>query len=263
MKYQILCAVMISLLVGCREKEPVQPAKVVPTSETQTNTIKKAVIQIPQHLHPLRGVVTYTRQIGTSDHPTIDGGIINTTENIPASPVESQHSATEKTVSLPFQDNWATNATVKQMLQAASHGGKLAYVLEKSETMQLPASVAIVPMVESHYNPKAISQKGAAGAWQLMPATAKDYGLSSNERFEFETETDAALTLLKDLYHEFSNWELTFAAYNAGSQRVKDAIKKNPRAMTVDALDLPSETKIYVKRLIALNQKLMEGVQHA
>ena len=96
-----------------------------------------------------------------------------------------------------------------------------------------------------------------------MPSTAKDYGLPINERFLFKAETDVALKILQDLHHEFSNWSLAFAAYNAGAQRVKNALQKNPQAATVEELDLPQETKTYVQRMIGLNRKIMEGAVHA
>ena len=72
--------------------------------------------------------------------------------------------------------------------------------------------MALVPIVESNYNRNAVSPKGAGGAWQLMPKTAGDYGLSSNQRFDFTSSTGVAIQLLNDLYQQFGNWALVFAA---------------------------------------------------
>lgn len=234
-------------------------------SSVMTNT----PLRIPKTLHPIVGVITYTSYIGTPDHPTIDGGIINATGGMPVNQdkpianISSQQivkaDSTESTggIQKPFKDNWATSEKVKGLLIEASRQGKLEYVLKKTDQMHLPASVAVVPMVESNYQTTSVSPKGAAGSWQLMPATAKAYGISAQERFQFTTETDAALKLLENLHQEFGNWELAFMAYNAGSQRVINALQKNPNAKTIDELDLPLETKVYVKRIMALNKSLM------
>ncbi len=235
-------------------------------------------IPLPKNQHAVPGLLVHTDYVGTEDHPTIDGGIINDVSGVPVNhddpviPLKNslkQQSATNiqineqiSKVNLQqstnsFQDSWATDIRVKKLLMLAAQQGKLDYVLKKSDQMGLPASVAVVPIVESHYNPNAISPKGAAGAWQLMPSTARDYGLSKNERFDFASATDAALKLLNQLHQQFGNWELAFAAYNAGSQRVQEALKKNPSARSIDDLDLPQETKTYVKRMSGFNKTLI------
>lgn len=224
-------------------------------------------------------VVSNTQQIGSVDAPTIDGGIINSTERAPIHdeitpmrPIKAVHQPiikVEKLVTLarltqqPDEDDgWATRTTAKRLLKAALQNGKLVQVLSASKRMGLPASVALVPMVESNYQTHIVSPKGAAGAWQLMPGTAKDYGITPQERFEFTRATDAALHLLSDLHHQFNHWDLAYAAYNAGSRRVSDEIKKNPAARSIDELDLPRETKTYVKRLKAINRAI-EGMSNA
>lgn len=194
------------------------------------------------------GSITMTAHssvIGTVDHPTIDGGIIN----------ENSHSANFVNLAIdkPFNDDWATDQRVKNLLIAATHQGKLAFVLKKTEQMNLPASVAVIPMIESNYNLHAVSKKGAAGVWQLMPKTAKEYGIDAEKRFQLDEASEAALKLLNDLHRQFGKWTLAYAAYNAGSKRVADALHQNPRATTIDDLALPQETKNYVHRLNQLN----------
>ncbi|MDQ5921823.1 MAG: rane-bound lytic murein transglycosylase [Pseudomonadota bacterium] len=151
-------------------------------------------------------------------------------------------------------DSWATNVKVEKALRQAASGGKLNYVLEEAKKASAPAAVAIVPMVESNYNKNAISPKGAGGAWQLMPGTANDYGISSKDRFDFNSSTKVAIQILNDLHSEFGNWVLAFAAYNCGEQCVRNALKRNPGATTIDELSLPRETKDYVHKIISLNQ---------
>ena len=151
-------------------------------------------------------------------------------------------------------DDWAKDSRVEKILKQAADGGKLSYVLAQTKKANLPASVAIIPIVESHYNKKAISPKGAGGAWQLMPRTANDYGLSSNDRFDFESSTKAAVQIFNDLYKVFGNWALVFAAYNCGERCVLTALQNNPNATNIDELDLPQETKQYVHKIVKLNQ---------
>lgn len=216
--------------------------------------IQAKMMEDKTDISPLRqDGVAFTHHIGTPDEPTIDGKPINSTVpapeiNIVESPLKESKAA--------FEDSWATSDKVKKILDSAASDGKLGYVMKKTKAMGLPASVAVVPIVESAYQTQAVSPKGAAGAWQLMPATAKAYGLNKEQRFEFTTSTDAALRLLRDLHQQFGNWELAFASYNAGSQRVSKALEKNPSAKTIDDLSLPMETKTYVKRMIQINATL-------
>lgn len=211
---------------------------------------------------PITEVIRHTSTVGTVEHPTIDGGILNAVDGIPV--VESSEkdkttfSVSKNNQPQIFSDNWAKSEKVKEFLSKATEDGKLAYVLEKIDEQKLPASLAIVPMVESEYNNEAISKKGAVGAWQLMPETAKQEGLSEGDRRQFELATKAALNLLKHLYQQFNNWELVFAAYNSGASRVQKALQKNPRAQTINDLDLPAETKNYVARIMILNEAISE-----
>jgi hypothetical protein len=217
----------------------------------------------------------YTPVIGTAEHPTVEGGIINSTEkNIPRAikevhtpiiqpamtilPLTKKHYPQQEERSAAFSDSWTNSKRVSRLLMQAAQGKKLETVLRKTRVLGLPYSLALVPMVESQYQTNVVSKKGAAGAWQLMPSTAKGYGLSPKERFLFSASTDTALHLLKDLYTEFGNWELAFSAYNAGSTRVLRALKNNPLARTIEDLNLPLETKQYVQRLRAIGAVLHE-----
>jgi hypothetical protein len=223
----------------------------------------------------------HTDIIGNADSPTIDGGIINAADGLPITSKETTQENTskiswqnlssisegenrEQKLSTKiehenlgrFQDNWATSDQVATLLKQAAKDGKLDYVLKKADEKGLPASVATIPMVESNYHDDAISSKGAVGSWQLMPKTAQELGLKPEECKQFTLATDAALNMLNDLHNQFGSWELAFAAYNAGPARVQAALKKNPAAASVQELDLPQETKDYVKQIALINKKL-------
>jgi hypothetical protein len=216
----------------------------------------------------------YAIVVGTPDNPTIDGGVINSDPRQvgevailqPAPPNAAAAAANAAVAVVPaissatttstFSDTWATSKRVKKVLEDAARHGKLAYVLQKSDEYGLPASVATVPIVESGYRDQVISPKGAAGAWQLMPYTAQAYGVTREERHKLVASTGAALSLLQQLHQQFKSWELAFAAYNAGAPRVQRALRQKPTATSVQELDLPSETKEYVARIMALNQQI-------
>lgn len=133
------------------------------------------------------------------------------------------------------------------------------YVLQQTRKRGLPAEIALLPMVESDYNPFTYSNKGATGLWQLMPETASGFGLVINwwydGRRDVVASTNAALNQLKYLHDYFHNWLLAFAAYNAGEGAVAAAInynKRHHRPTDFWSLPLPEETKIYVPKLLAL-----------
>jgi peptidoglycan lytic transglycosylase D len=135
----------------------------------------------------------------------------------------------------------------------------LFHILNRVEQRGLPAELALLPFVESAFDPHATSPVGAAGLWQFMPDTAEYLGLSQNWWFDGRRDvidaTEAALDYLTQLHRNFGDWLLALAAYNAGSARVQRAIEQNRReGKPVDFwhLPLPAETRGYVPRLIAL-----------
>jgi membrane-bound lytic murein transglycosylase D len=91
-----------------------------------------------------------------------------------------------------------------------------------------------------------------------MPSVAVDYGIKQEDRFDFIIATDTALQLLQHLYIQFGHWDLAFAAYHAGSGQVQKALQQNPMATSIEELRLPQTTKNYVKKLMLLNQTMMD-----
>lgn len=134
----------------------------------------------------------------------------------------------------------------------------LDHISQQLKQRSLPNSLILVPMLESSYNPQAVSHANAAGLWQLIPATAVRFGLkvdsNKDERFDTKASTGAALDYLSFLYKKFDqNISLTLAAYNAGEGRVARAIKKAGTS-NFQQLRLPQETRQYVNRFHALLQ---------
>jgi membrane-bound lytic murein transglycosylase D len=120
----------------------------------------------------------------------------------------------------------------------------------------LPAQLKYLAVVESELQTRAVSKVGAAGPWQLMPATARILGLKINshhdERKEYYKSTRAAARNLKDLHKEFGDWLLVFAAYNSGEGTVNGAIKQSGSKNFWRLRSyLPEETREYVDKYIA------------
>ena len=136
----------------------------------------------------------------------------------------------------------------------------LHYIIETVEAAGIPSELALLPIVESAFQPFAYSHGRAAGIWQFIPATGKQYGLKQNwwydGRRDVYASTKAAVRLLKKLNQNFKgDWMHALAAYNTGDGRVKRSIRRNKRkGKSTDffALKLPKETRAYVPKLLAL-----------
>lgn len=131
------------------------------------------------------------------------------------------------------------------------------YIYQQVRSKNLPAELALIPYVESEFNPNDVSTKGAVGLWQLMIVTAKELGVSVRKgydgRKDLAASTKAALAYFKDLGVMFKgNWHLAIAAYNCGQGRVAATIKKAKSSNYWNLTSLPTETKYYVPRLLAV-----------
>lgn len=135
----------------------------------------------------------------------------------------------------------------------------LFHIVEEVEKRGMPTEIALLPMIESAYNPTAYSKSKASGIWQFIPSTGKHFGLKQNwwvdNRRNITFATDAALNYLQKLHGMFGAWDLALAAYNAGEGTIARAIEKNrKRGLPTDyeSLSLPDETKNYVPKLQAV-----------
>lgn len=135
------------------------------------------------------------------------------------------------------------------------------YIEQELSRRGLPDDLKYVAVIESALLPKALSRANAVGIWQIIPATARRYGLrvspSWDERRDPELATRAALTYLTDLHMEFKRWSLALAAYNSGEARVRKAIA-GQGVRSFFQLALPGETERYVFRAYAAKLILAE-----
>ena len=137
----------------------------------------------------------------------------------------------------------------------------LYHTVKEAERRGLPTELALLPIIESSYDPAATSSAAAAGLWQFIPSTGKIYGLKQTSQYDGRRDvvesTRAAYEFLGSLYNQFGSWELALASYNAGPGRIQQAINRNKAAgLPTDywSLKLPQETMYYVPRFIAVAQ---------
>jgi membrane-bound lytic murein transglycosylase D len=135
----------------------------------------------------------------------------------------------------------------------------LFHIVEELERRNMPTELALLPFIESAFNPQAVSSAKAAGMWQFMPATGKHFELKQNafrdDRRDVLASTRAALDYLQKLYGMFGDWHLALAAYNWGEGSVGRAIAKNKKAglgTSYMDLNMPAETRLYVPKLQAV-----------
>lgn len=158
-----------------------------------------------------------------------------------------------------YHQQWYMNRPdyLRRMVDRSSR--YLHYIVDELDKRGMPMELALLPMVESAYNPMAYSRSKASGLWQFIPATGKRYNLDQDwwkdERRDIVASTSAALEYLQSIYEMHGDWHLALASYNWGEGAVGRAIGKNrARGLPTDYLSLtmPNETRNYVPKLQAL-----------
>ncbi|WP_137918001.1 transglycosylase SLT domain-containing protein [Hydrogenophaga sp. 2FB] len=139
----------------------------------------------------------------------------------------------------------------------------LFHIVEEIEVRNMPMELALLPFIESAFNPQAVSSARAAGMWQFMPATGQSFDLKQNafrdDRRDVLASTRAALDYMQQLYNRFGDWHLALAAYNWGQGNVNRAITNNQRQGKPTGytdLNMPAETRLYVPKLQAVKNIL-------
>ena len=148
------------------------------------------------------------------------------------------------------------------LLRMANRASQYLYnIVEEVEARNMPMELALLPFVESAFQPEALSRAKAAGLWQFMPATGKDYELEQNlwrdDRRDVLESTRAALDYFEYLHGLFGDWQLTLAAYNWGEGSVQRAIsraKRRKQSTDYAHLRMPRETANYVPKLEAIKR---------
>jgi len=157
------------------------------------------------------------------------------------------------------REQWYTNRPDYIFRMTERSRKYMFHIVEELELRNMPTELALLPFVESAFNPQAVSSAKAAGMWQFMPATGKTFELKQNvfrdDRRDVLASTRAALDYLQKLYGMFGDWHLALAAYNWGEGSVGRAIQKNQKLGLPTAytdLTMPQETQYYVPKLQAI-----------
>lgn len=134
------------------------------------------------------------------------------------------------------------------------------YVQEQLKAAGVPGDFAMLPMLESSYNPSAfVRSSGAAGMWQFLASTARLHGVTVNREYDGRLDpvasTRAAIRMLKSLYAQFGDWRLVTMAYNAGPQTIRSLLQVHPNAANkpISVVKVPPATRTHLARLLALN----------
>jgi len=175
-------------------------------------------------------------------------------------------------------DHRLVDAKIKWYQQHRSHLNRVAeradpflhLIVEEIDEQDMPLDLALLPIVESAYQPLAYSRRHAAGLWQFIPSTGTRFRLEQNKWYDGRRDvlasTQAALDYLKNLHDQFDgDWLLALAAYNCGEAHVAKAIEHNRnagRATDFWSLDLPRETRYYVPNLLALSSIVQKPAEY-
>ena len=206
---------------------PTSPLQQIDALSTPTNEVAVATIEAPKDL--------WERMRNGFDMPDLDSPLVRQKERWYSSRPE-------------YIDRMVTRGS-----------RYLFHIVEEIERREMPLELALLPIVESAFNPQAVSHARAAGMWQFMPATGRDFDLKQNafrdDRRDVLASTTAALDYLQRLHNMFGDWHLALAAYNWGSGNVQRAIRANRaagRPTGYTDLRMPRETREYVPKLQAV-----------
>ena len=157
------------------------------------------------------------------------------------------------------QKGWFTSRQDYLNRLTARASRYLYHTVREAERRNIPTELALLPVIESSYDPSGTSSAAAAGLWQFIPSTGRIYGLNQSSTYDGRRDviesTRAAYDFLTALHNQFGSWELALAAYNAGPGRVQKAIDANAaQGLPTDywSLRLPTETMNYVPRFLAV-----------
>ena len=157
------------------------------------------------------------------------------------------------------REQWYATRSANITLMAERSRKYLFHIVEELERRNMPSELALLPFVESAFNPQALSSAKASGMWQFIPSTGKQFELKQNmfrdDRRDVLASTRAALDYLQKLYGMFGDWQLALAAYNWGEGSVQRAMARNQKAglpTTYSDLNMPMETRMYIPKLQAL-----------
>ena len=258
----------VLLLTACASNPGGQGVSAIPSLAASSTSPGASASTNPQNLNSSDGN-NATKNISNASSPlqAIAAGQIGGLRVTPSEPPKELWDRIRRGYAMPdLQDPLVSDreqwyaSRPDYILRMTERSSKyLFHVVEELERRQMPTELALLPFIESAFNPQAVSSAKAAGMWQFMPATGKYFDLKQNafrdDRRDVLASTRAALDYLQKLYGMFGDWHLALAAYNWGEGSVGRAIARNKKAgLGTGYLDLnmPAETRLYVPKLQAV-----------
>ncbi|GGX29337.1 lytic transglycosylase [Pigmentiphaga litoralis] len=265
---KVLTAGCLMALAACAPLPPANPGD-TSSADTSANTeAMSSVADLPNvPANPRVAAATQGRRL---DSPLIKQvaptGLSPLVVDLTVAPTDVwtriRRSFAVPNIDTPLVREWENfYASKPEYLQrTAQRAGKyLYYIIEEIDQRGMPSELALLPFVESSFDPWALSRSQASGLWQFVPATGRGYNLKQDwwrdERRDPIASTNAALDYLQYLFEFHGDWHLALASYNWGEGSVKRAIeKKAGQGMPTDylSLDMPDETRNYVPKLQAI-----------
>ena len=240
------------------------PAASDPVAVTETTTAEAAAPALPALPEDLPPVVPKGPLSPLGDTPSLAMGSVTDL----AAPAD-MWDRIRRGLDMPDIDGRLVDGRIKWYVSRPDYiqrmseraGRYMFYIVEELERRHLPTELALLPFIESAFNPGAVSRTKAVGIWQFMPRTGKSFDLRQNsfrdERQDIVASTNAALDYLESLHTQFGDWHLALAAYNWGQGNVRRAIARNKRAKKPTGylhLRMPAETRLYIPKLQAVEQ---------
>ena len=249
MKWTLSLALLASLwLAGCAAPGPASPDS-SPTLPSATRATTPGTARLPDALPPVRVTELRGNQVAALETPADLWERIRRGYAMP----ELQDELVQR------HEQWYGTRPdyIERMVERSRL--YLFHVVEELELRGMPTELALLPYIESAFNPQAVSSAKAAGMWQFMPGTGRDFRLTQNilrdDRRDVLDSTRAALDYLQKLHDMFGDWHLALAAYNWGQGNVKRAIERNQAAglpTGYNDINMPAETRNYVPKLQAV-----------
>jgi membrane-bound lytic murein transglycosylase D len=255
----LLTAVLtVAALAGCATRPGMPGDPVLSSSKPNTASIPVLIPEPPQNQPPQ-----------ASDNPlqALTPAPTGSRQVAPAEPPKELWDRIRRGFAMPDlqgelvtdREQWYSSRPEYIQRMTGRSSKYLFHIVEELERRQMPTELALLPFIESAFNPQAVSSAKAAGMWQFMPATGKDFSLKQNifrdDRRDVLASTRAALDYLQRLHGMFGDWHLALAAYNWGEGSVGRAIAKNQKlglGTSYSELSMPAETRQYVPKLQAV-----------
>lgn len=269
--------VVALILLNACALQPSSPNAQAPSLDTPNNSMG----QVSSHSPPISTIASsHAEQIHTNESHVIQRVWLTAppaanTLDLTVSPdnlwERIRHGFSIPNLNTPTVEQWQNFYTsqpdaIKHMVERASL--YLYHITEELQRRGMPTELALLPFVESAYNPMALSSARASGMWQFIPSTGQLYKLKQDrwrdERRDVIASTTAALDYLNYLFELYGDWHLALASYNWGEGAVRRAIEKNKaHNLPTDylSLDMPKETRNYVPKLQAIKNIISNPMQ--